>query len=433
MRFFAVLLAVIALAGGGAIYYTSRAESGPVEKLLLEPIKRGEVCSTISAGGTLEPEQLVDIGARVAGEIMEFGPDPHNPSKTIDYNTIVEKGCLLAKIDPTNYEAALEQAEATLAQSEASLMQLKAKVGQTEREWQRVQRLPKKAIADTDADTAMFNYEQAKANLAVGMATIRQNKASVQTAKVNLGYTVIRSPVRGTVIDRRVNVGQTVVASLNAPSLFLIGKDLTRMEVWAAVNEADIGRIHDGMTARFTVDAYGDQQFLGKVTQVRKNATMSNNVVTYTVIVTTDNTSGKLLPYLTANVRFEVERKIGVLLAPNAALRWTPQSSQIEPSVLQDAKATKPITAATVGRLWVAASAGKVQPIEATVGATDGVVTEVSGPEVKEGLAVVTGEAGQDSGDGQQEGGAGGEGADKTSNPFLPKPSKGSKPPPGPM
>ena len=138
------------------------------------------------------------------------------------------------------------------------------------------------------------------ANVAVGKALIRQNRASVKTARTNLGYCTIKSPVRGTIIDRRVNIGQTVVASLNAPSLFLIAKDLTKMQVWASVNEADIGRIRLDMPVRFTVDAHEGQMFYGKVTQIRMNAQMTQNVVTYTVVVTTDNSDGKLLPYLTA-------------------------------------------------------------------------------------------------------------------------------------
>ena len=169
--------------------------------------------------------------------------------------------------------------------------------------------------------------------MAVGKATIRQNRAALRMAKTNLGYTTIKSPVRGAIIDRRVNIGQTVVASLNAPSLFLIAKDLRRMQVWASVNEADIGRIHVDMPVRFTVDAHAGQTFHGKVTQIRMNATMTQNVVTYTVVVTTDNSNGKLLPYLTANVQFEVDQRSHVLLVPNAALRWKPQASQIDPAV----------------------------------------------------------------------------------------------------
>ena len=267
--------------------------------------------------------------------------------------------------------------------------------------------------------------------MAAGKAMVRQNKASVKTAQINLGYCTIKSPVRGTIIDRRVNIGQTVMAALNAPSLFLIAKDLTKMQVWASVNEADIGRIRLNMPVRFTVDAHGGQTFYGKVAQIRMNAQMTQNVVTYTVIVTTDNSDGKLLPYLTANVQFEVDKRPQVLLVPNAALRWTPESEQVDPTVDKKTLSQESAKSSEHGRLWVVNQNGLVRPLEVTVGATDGTVTEISGSNVKEGMRVVTGEESDEEPDGQQSGAATDE--DKTSNPFLPKPPKGSRPPPGPM
>ena len=329
------ILVLLGVAGGGAAYYAKhKAVADPATSLRTVAIKRGDLLSTISATGTVEPEEVVNVGAQVCGLIVEFGADPHDPTKLIDYGSVVEKDAVLARIDPTSYEAALEQAEATLQKSEANLLQLEAKARKAEREWKRAESLlPTKAIADTDYDTALSDYESAKANVAVGKAIIRQNKASVKTARINLGYCTIKSPVRGTIIDRRVNIGQTVVASLNAPSLFLIAKDLPQMQVWASVNEADIGRIRLDMPVRFTVDAHDGQTFHGKVTQIRMNAQMTQNVVTYTVIVTTDNSDGKLLPYLTANVQFEVDKRSDVLLVPNAALRWTPESAQVDPTV----------------------------------------------------------------------------------------------------
>ena len=214
--------------------------------------------------------------------------------------------------------------------------------------------LPKQAIAETDYDTVMANYKAASANVAVGKATIRQDKAALRTAETNLGYTTIASPVRGVIIDRRVNIGQTVVASLNAPSLFLIAKDLRRMQVWASVNEADIGHIHVGMPVQFTVDAYPGQTFRGSVTQIRMNATMTQNVVTYTVVVTTDNSDGKLLPYLTANVQFEMERGRGVCWCPmprcvgsRRPRKWTRPRPKPPPSRAESASRAR--TAAAYG------------------------------------------------------------------------------------
>jgi HlyD family secretion protein len=440
-----VILALIGVAAGGAAYYARHAAANPGTRFRTATIKGGDLLSTISATGTLEPEEVVDVGAQVAGLIVEFGPDPHDPTKMIDFGSVVEKGTILAKIDPTPYEAALEQAQAAYSGSLADLEQLKAKLFQTEQDLKRAESLrtiddipgtdrPIKGIADSDYDQAVADYKMAKANVAVGEAAIAKNKAALRIAKTNLGYTTITSPVRGTILDRRVNIGQTVVASLNAPSLFLIAKDLRKMQVWASVNEADIGRIRDDMPVRFTVDAHPDQTFYGKVTQIRLAAQMSQNVVTYTVIVTTDNSDGKLLPYLTANVKFEIDHKSNVLLAPNAALRWTPSAEQIDPTVNKTSLSGESSTDQERGYLWIVAGGGFVRPVEVTLGASDGVLTEIYGNDVKEKMQVVIGEVGEE-GDEKTEdqGSVATDDGEQTSNPFLPKPPKGSRPPPGPM
>lgn len=422
------LLLVLGIVGGGAAYHAMRKPAaGPAATLRTAAIHRGDLLSTVGATGTVEAEEVVNVGAQVAGLIVGFGDDPSSPAKHVDYCSVVEKDQVLAQIDPTFYEAALEQAEATLQNSEANLLQFEARLKKAEGEWKRaVSLLPKKAISETDYDTVVSEYEMAKASVASGKALVRQNTASVKTARVNLGYCTIKSPVRGTIIERRVNIGQTVVAALNSPSLFLIAKDLNRMEVWASVNEADIGRIRLHMPVQFTVDAHGDEKFRGEVTQIRMNAQMTQNVVTYTVIVTTDNSSGKLLPYLTANVQFEVDKRSAALLAPNAALRWTPDAGQIDPTVHPSALAEDPAKSPERGRLWVLAASGLVRPVEVRVGMTDGTATEVSGSGVAEDMQVVVGEESEDDASADADG-------DKTSNPFLPKIPKGSKPPPGPM
>jgi HlyD family secretion protein len=216
---------------------------------------------------------------------------------------------------------------------------LKAKLNQAERDWQRAQKLgPSDALAQSTYDAYRSAYDTAVANVAVGKAAILQAKASLAQAEAvlrraqrNLGYCTIKSPVKGVIIDRSVNIGQTVVASLNAPSLFLIAKDLKRMQVWVAVNEADIGKIRPGLPVTFTVDAFPGETFRGEVGKVRLNASMTQNVVTYTVEIVTDNSSGRLLPYLTANVQFELDRRTNVLMVPNAALRWKPSAEQVAP------------------------------------------------------------------------------------------------------
>jgi len=379
------------------------------------PLSRGDLQAVISATGTVEPEEVVDVGAQVAGRIVAFGKD--RDGKTVDYGSQVEAGMVLAQIDDALYAADVSQSKAQLAQAkanvqraEADLGQLKAKLFQAERDWMRAKKLgPSDALSQSDYDAALSAYEVAKANLNVGQAALVQTKdavaqaeAALRKASQNLDYTTIRSPVKGVIIDRRVNIGQTVVASLNAPSLFLIAKDLKRLQVWASVNEADIGSIHPGQPVTYTVDAHPGITFRGEVGKVRLNATMTQNVVTYTVEVTTDNSDGTLIPYLTANLKFMVAARHHVMLVPNAALRWTPQPGQIAPQFRQESKKgrggkAKEGGAAVAkedkgevrsGTLWIP-TGSYVQPVQVQVGLTDGSLSEVQGPELKEGMQIV--------------------------------------------
>jgi HlyD family secretion protein len=338
----------------------------------------------------------------------------------VDYGSVVEPGMVLARIDDSLYAADVASAKAQLAQNkatvqynEANLNQLKAKLYQATRDWARAQKLgPSDALSQADYDAAQSAYETAKANLEVGKAAIvqalkavAQSEAFLRRAQQNLDYCTIVSPVKGVIIDRRVNIGQTVVSSLSAPSLFLIAKDLTRIQVWASVNEADIGNIRPGQPATFTVDAFPGITFQGEVGKIRLNATMTQNVVTYTVEVNTDNADGKLLPYLTANLRFMVAERKDVLLVPNAALRWIPRPDLIAADFRQTPKKGrrghggaqakspdqegKPET--TRGTLWLP-QGNEVKPLKVRVGLTDGTLTEVSSPELKPGMQVVVGE-----------------------------------------
>jgi HlyD family secretion protein len=440
---FAALL-VVGLAAGGAFFYAKHVAAEGAVSFRTVAVKRDNLLSTISATGTVEPEEVVDVGAQVVGIIKSLGVDPNDPAKkkTIDYGSIVHKDTVLALIDDAVYRAQVAQAQATLDRSRADLMELQAHCDQAEQEWKRAEILrPSKAIADTDYDLDVANYKAAKANVAVGAATIDQNKAVLDLAKTNLEYTVIKSPVEGVIVDRRVNVGQTVVSSLNAPSLFLIAKDLQRIQVWASVNEADIGRIHMGMPVRFTVDAYPGETFRGKVAQIRLNATMTQNVVTYTVVIVTDNTDGRLLPYLTANLQFEIEQRSKVLMVPNMALRWKPRPTQIDPQARKTVSASlkpeagksggKPSSQAASAsdksaksakdrdepnRIWVPAEEF-VRPVEVVIGPSDGSMTEISGEGVREGMKVVIGEGHKDDED------------SGTTNPFMPQlRGPGSKP-----
>ncbi len=413
MRTLLVILGLVVLAAGGAAYYArhSAATSGTTYRVAA--VQRGDVAPTISATGTLEAEDFINVGAQVAGLIVSFGKDIQG--KQIDFNSVVEKDMVLANIDPVPYQAAVAQAVAMLEKSQADLMQYEAKVVQTEHDLKRAEYLRlKNAVSPADYDTAVLNHKVAVANVAAAKATIKANQASLDVARTNLGYTTIRSPVRGAIIDRRVNIGQTVVASLSAASICLIAKDLRRMQVWALVNEANIGRIYPNMPVQFSVDAHPQETFRGKVIQIRMNAQMTSNVVNYMVIIEADNPGGKLYPYMTASVSFEESKRTGVLVVPNAALRWKPKSAP-DGLAIDDADGEH--------RLWVVDQEGSPDAVEVNVGATDGTRTEVYGDRVQEGMKAIVGiqngPADDDGGDG------------KPNMPFMPKfPKKG--PPKGP-
>jgi HlyD family secretion protein len=381
------------------------------------PVQRGDLQATISATGTVEPEEVVDVGAQVAGRIVSFGKD--QAGKTVDYGSVVEEGMILAQIDDSLYaadvaqtRAQLEQARAGVKRAEADLGQMQAKLVQAERDWIRAKKLgPSDALSQADFDAALSANDSAKANVEVGKASIIQAKnavnqaqASLNRSQQNLDYCTIRSPVRGVIIDRRVNIGQTVVASLNAPSLFLIAKDLKRMQVWVAVNEADIGNIQPGQPVTFTADAYPGQVFQGEVGKVRLNATMTQNVVNYTVEVITDNSSGKLLPYLTANVKFLLSSRRDVLMVPNMALRWSPQQEHVDPEGRKpDKPKARPASAEAIppgysrGVVWVPRDSF-VKPSTVIVGVSDGSMTEIQGEGIQEGTLVVLGEQPKENG-----------------------------------
>jgi HlyD family secretion protein len=441
-----LVLLLLAVVGGLTVLYF---DGGKAQSALFRTadVTRGNLLVSISATGTLEPEEVVDVGAQVAGQIMSFGKDARG--KAVDYGSAVEAGRVLAQIDDSLYSADSAQAEAqvrsgkaSVQRAEADLEQMKAKYNQAERDWIRAQKLgPSEALAQSSYDAYKSAYETAKANVAVGEAAILQAKASLTQAEAvlrraqrNLSYCTIRSPVKGVIIDRRVNIGQTVVASLNAPSLFLIAKDLTRMQVWVAVNEADIGKISPGQPVTFTVDAFPGESFRGEVGKVRLNASMTQNVVTYTVEIITDNAGGRLLPYLTANVRFELSRRDGVFMVPNVGLRWKPSPDQVAPEFREttnnpgDRKGrdgggqypkAKASAAASIGGggrgvLWVV-EGEYVRPIPVRTGLSDGANTEIEGESLSDGTKVVVG---LDTN--------GNRGSTQTTNPFVPQfPRKG--------
>jgi HlyD family secretion protein len=430
-----VVAGVVLIGAAGAWWLWFSHDKGPMFHTVA--VKRGDLSSVISGTGTVEPEQVVDVGSQVTGIITCFGRDVND--KSVDYGSVVKAGGVVALIDDTLYVAAVEidkaqlqQAIATLVNAKANVPQMKAKLVAAEADWRRAQTVgPSQALAATIYDQYKATYETAKSNLAIAVAAVEmavagveQSKATLKKDEKNLAYCTVKSPVDGVVVDRRVNIGQTIVSSTAASSLFLIAKDLNRIQVWASVNEADIGKIHPGQPVNFTVDAFGDQVFDGVVNKIRLNATMSQNVVTYTVEVNHDNSDGKLLPYLTTNLQFETGHRQNVLLVPNAALRWSPRPGQIDHGSRSDShtSAERPVSKHEVvagseppqshGTVWVREGAF-VRPVHVNVGLTDGMLTEVSGKAITEGIQVVTGETKR------QPAGSEPQGEDK--NPFMPQ------------
>jgi HlyD family secretion protein len=407
-----ITVTVIVVAAGLAIgtgVWSSWPRGDKAPAFRSTPVKRGDLVATITATGVIEPVAVVQIGAQVAGIVIAFGKDRHG--NEIHWGSEVEKGMVLAKIDDSLYVAAVKTAEGQLKQAEAAVLvaranvlQQKANVVLATQNWERAKKLgPSDALSQSAYDQYKDTYEVTRANLASAeaaveqaVATVAQNKAALLTAQINFNYCTIKSPVKGVLIDRQVNIGQTVVSSLSAPSLFLIANDLKHIQAWVSVNEADVGHIVEGQHVTFTVDAFPGRTFQGVVGQVRLNATMTQNVVTYTIAVDVDNRDGKLLPYLTANAQFEIGRRKGVLLVPNAALRFTPRPGEIVPEARQTSKegASRRVRGAEGSEkptlVWV--EQGRfVRPVPVTAGLTDGAFTEVEGAGLTEGVRVAVG------------------------------------------
>ncbi|MGZ4962952.1 MAG: efflux RND transporter periplasmic adaptor subunit [Limisphaerales bacterium] len=412
-RFFQKLVGIAAVLAIAAGVWWWQSHDSTKLSFTTVAVKRGAVAATIGATGTIEPIEVVDVGAQVAGRVSVFGKD--TSGKVVDYGSQVEQGALLAKIDDSVYAADLSVARAGELSATANLEQMQAKLDQTTAEWKRAQELFKsKLTSQVDYDTAKANFEVAKANVSVARSGIATAKADLEKAQRNLDFCTINSPVSGVIIDRRVNVGQTVVASLNAPSLFLIARDLTKMQIWASVNEADVGRIKPGLPITFAVDAFAGREFRGTVGKIRLNATMTQNVVLYTVEIDVDNSDKVLLPYLTANVRFILSRETNALLVPNAALRFSPSSmAQSAPASghPNEARAETAADGPKGGKnsqrtIWVKTGEA-IRPVEVTTGISDGANTAVVADGLHEGDEVITGEIAMTKTD--------------VKNPFLPK------------
>ena len=390
-----VIVIAVAVAVGGWLVSLF---SDNKEQLVFNTVKAElmDMRKTISATGTVEPEELINVGAQVGGMITSFGVDVDG--NNVDYRSKVTENMVLANIDDSLYvsevrecEANREQALAAIETAKANITLSEAQLKLAEANWKRAQQLnPQNVIPQSDYDSALADYEVAKADIGVSKANLAQAEAQLAAAeatlikaKQNLGYCVISSPVNGVIIDRRVNIGQTVNSSMSAPSLFLIAKDLKKMQVWVSVNEADVGEIKVGQKAEFTVDAFPNRTFFGEVLKIRLNATMSQNVVTYIAEIGTDNSDETLLPYLTANVEFILAERDNVLAVPNSALRFTPDAAMVPEEYLnfslnEDERS-----------VWVMRD-GKICPVAVKTGLNDGVHSEIIAGNLKPGDEVIT-------------------------------------------
>lgn len=313
----AVVLAVV-VAGWWWSQRESKAGEGGYRTATIE---RGDIRVAISATGTLSAISTVDVGSQISGMVTDV---------LVDFNDRVSEGQVIARIDPSTYQAQIAQGSAQVASARASLATAQATLRNADADFARKTQLAQQQlIARGDLDLARAARDQARAQINVAQAQIAQQQASTQTTRLNLQRTVIRSPVDGVVLTRSIEPGQTVAASLQAPVLFQIAEDLSKMEIVLAIDEADIGQVKAGQDASFTVDAFPERNFRGKVQQVRLSATNTSNVITYPVVVTADNTDRSLLPGMTVNAEIEVSRREDVLKIPNAALRYKPAEGEV--------------------------------------------------------------------------------------------------------
>ena len=397
--FLAFAIALIAAAYGGYRYF---ATNGKQTTYKFATVESGPLTAAVSAAGTLNPVSTVQVGSQISGQIKEI---------LVDFNSPVKAGQLVARIDPETYQHRLRQAEADLEATRSAVnvqralaYQAQVNLAEAQRDFDRKSLLlSKNFISPADRDKARTTLDGAIAQVRLTEAqvrnsesVVRQREAQVAQAKVDLGRTEIRSPVDGIVVKRSVEPGQTVAASLQAPELFVIARNLSDMQVETSIDEADVGRVAIGQRTHFTVDAFPQRRFEGEVRQVRKAATVVSNVVTYTVIVTASNDDLTLLPGMTANVRIVTVKKDKVLKVANAALRFKPESEKDAPKVSPGG--TPPGGADGRGRrgkpasqVWVLDEAGKPKAIPIETGITDGTATEITAGDVREGMEVIVG------------------------------------------
>ena len=365
-RRWAVGLAIVGIAASAA-YFRQTAEA-ETPKYTMAAVTRGSVVARVEATGTLQPVDTVEVGTQVTGTIEALNAD---------FNSVVRKGAVIATLDPAVLQSQVDQARATVVRLRADLERAKVGVKDGEVKLKRATSLAKaQLLPQSDLDTAQVTYDSAVASVKSAEAQLLQAQASLDQSQVNLSHTIITTPVDGIVLSRNVEVGQTVSAGLQAPTLFVIARDLGTMQVYASVDEADIGRVEPGQAVTFTVDAYGAEQFRGKVQQVRLQPVVAQNVVSYTTVIDVPNPAQKLKPGMTATVAIEVGRADDALRVPAAALRFRPVSA--------------PASGRRGTTVWVMRH-GALTPVQVQTLISDGAVTAVADGAIDEQAQVVTG------------------------------------------
>src|SRR5919201_936975 len=310
-----VALALIGVIGAGAGAYYIKNKNTEVT-VNTATVTRGDIVDTVGATGTLQAVTTVQVGSQVSGNISWLGAD---------FNSIVHKGQVIARLDPALFQAAVEQARANLAKARADVEHNQVALVDANQKYSRAKELAARSLLpQSDLDAAKIAVDSAQAMLQSSQATVKQSEANLNQAQVSLEHTVITAPIDGIVIQRNVDVGQTVAASMQAPTLFIIAADLTKMQVNANIDEADVGRIRPGQHVTFRVDAYPTETFEGSVSQIRLQPVVVQNVTTYGTVIDVPNTQLKLKPGMTANVKVEIARRSDALRIPNAALRFRP-------------------------------------------------------------------------------------------------------------
>ncbi len=416
------MIIILLLVGVGAVIWgVMRGGRGQeTVNYRLVTVEQGDVEALVSATGTLDAVTTVQVGTQISGIVDEI---------CVDFNDSVKAGQVIARIDTSLLANAVAGAEAQLARSQAELRQ-------AQREFTRIESLHEEnLVSDSEFNSAQFNLDSAQ-------ASVQATEVDLSRARRNLGYATITSPIDGTVINRTVDVGQTVQANFSAPELFLVAGDLTQMQILVAVDESDIGQIAEGQTARFTVQAYPDDTFTGTVRQVRLQSANEENVVNYTTVVDVANPDGILLPGMTATVDFLVETATDVLYVANASLRYKPDQEAMaaalerkrsEMAALEEKPDGIPrpprnsgngTEAADRGMLWTLDDSGRLNFVPVRIGISDGTNTVVMGRNLEAGLQVIAGVSSKASS------------SSGSSSPFQQQSNQGSRrgpPPPGGM